>query len=161
MINQLIQIIGEEAALFEEFLHLLDRQKEVLVANDTARLEELTELQRLKLSEARALTRRREQTIAAIQEANDIEGDLTVSRLLEYADADQSARLSRLQQTILELNDNITRARNTNAMLLNRSREYISRTMAMLARLNQPEPTYGRKGTVAQGSSTLAVDRRI
>jgi hypothetical protein len=160
MINKLIQIIGDEAALFEEFLGLLDRQKEALVANDTARLEEVTELQHRKLAESRALTRRREQTIAAIQAANAIEGDLTVSRLLEYADADQSQRLAQLQQTIIGLNDNIIQARNTNALLLNRSREYISRTIAMLARLSGSEKTYGRDGAAPQGGTTLVVDRR-
>ena len=66
MINQLIQIIGDEAVLFEEFLGLLDKQKKALVANDVEELDRVTELQRQKLSESQKLNRRREELIAAI-----------------------------------------------------------------------------------------------
>lgn len=161
MINELIQIIGDEAVLFEKFLGLLDRQKEALVANDTARLEDITRQQQDALTESRALSRRRERAISAIKAANEIEGDVTVTRLLDYADADQSQRLAQLQQTIVGLNDNITDARNTNAMLLNRSREYIARTIAMLGRLSCSEKTYGRTGAAPSGTTNLAVDRRV
>ena len=59
MINQLIQIISEEAVVFEDFLALLDRQKEILVTNDVDGLNEITEQQRLKLAESQRLNRRR------------------------------------------------------------------------------------------------------
>jgi hypothetical protein len=161
MIDQLIKIISEEASLFEEFLRLLDRQKELLVANDTDGLNEVTAELNAKLTESRLLNRRREEIIAAVKEANAIEGDVTVSRLLEYADRDQSERLTQLQKTILGLNDSITEARNTNAMLLNRSREFISRTMNMLSRLSSPNSTYGRDGAAPHTGGTIAVDRRV
>ena len=161
MINQLIQIISDEALLFEEFLKLLDRQKDALVANDTERLNQTIELQQQKLLESQNLSRRREEVVAAIKKANAITGDVTVSRLLAYADEDQSQRLIKLQEILLGLNDRVTEARNTNAMLLNRSREFISKTMTMLSRLHSPDKTYGKRGAAPQGHATIAVDRRI
>jgi hypothetical protein len=161
MIDQLIQVISDEALLFEEFLQLLDRQKEALVANDIDRLNKVTQLQQQKLLESRTLDRRRDQLIAAIKADQAIEDDISVSRLLEFADADQSSRLTQLREAILDLNDRISETRNTNALLLNRSREYISRTMSMLARLHTPDKTYGRRGATGHESAALAVDRRI
>ena len=161
MINQLIQIISDEALVFEEFLKLLDRQKEALVANDTDALNEITRLQQAKLLESRVLNRRREETIAEIKKADLIDGDVTVSRLLEHADEDQSQRLSVLQDAIRDLDERITEARNTNAMLLNRSREFIARTMTMLSKLNKSEPAYSRTGIGSPETSTIVVDRRI
>jgi hypothetical protein len=161
MIDQLIQVISDEALLFEEFLQLLDRQKEALVTNDTDRLNQVTQLQQQKLLECRALDQRRERVIAAIKADHALEGDLSVTRLLKYADEDQSHRLTLLRDTILGLNERISESRNTNAMLLNRSREYISRIMNMLARLHTPDGTYGRAGTARQERAALAVDRRI
>ena len=161
MIDQLIQVISDEALLFEEFLKLLDCQKEALVANDTDRLNQVTQLQQQKLLECRALDRRREKVIAAIQADNAIEGDVTVTRLIEYADENQSQRLTLLRDTILSLDERISETRNTNALLLNRSREYISRIMNMLARVHTPDGTYGRHGAARQESAALAVDRRI
>jgi len=160
MINQLIQVISDEALIFDEFLQLLDCQKEALVSNDTDRLNEVTRLQQQKLLQSQELNRRREQLIAALKEANAIDGDVTVTRLLEYADEDQSQRLARLRDAILALNDRISEARNTNAMLLNRSREFISRTMNTLSRLHAPSRTYGRSGVPSEGAA-VAVDRRI
>ncbi len=161
MIDQLIQIINAEALLFEEFLRLLEEQKLALVANDTERLVQVTQLQQQKLVESAALNRKRNGLIGALQEANKIEGDVTITRLLGYADEDQSQRLSQLRDAILALNERITSARNTNAMLLNRSREFIARTMNMLSRMHTPDQTYGRVGDAPRGNNAVAVDRRI
>ena len=161
MIDQLIQVIGEEAQLFEEFLQLLDHQKEALVANDTDRLNQVTQLQQQKLLESRALDRRRDKLIAAIKAENAIDGDVTVTRLLHFADESQANRLSQLRDALHDLNVRINDARNTNVLLLNRSREYIARTMSMLARLHAPSGTYGRHGAPGPESAALAVDRRI
>lgn len=160
MINQLIQIIDKEALVFEEFLHLLDRQKEALLANDTDLLNQVTGLQQQKLNESQVLNRQREEVIARLKEANALQGDVTVTRLLELADEDQSQRLVALRQAIYDLDEKVAEARNTNAMLLNRSREFISRTMTMLAKLNNPENTYSKNGVTSQSQTVLAVDRR-
>ena len=160
MIDQLIQVISDEAVLFEEFLGLLDQQKAALVANDPERIADVTEQLQEKLNESQRLNQRREKVISAIKSENAIEGDVTVTRLLDYADRDQSQRLAQLQQTILGLNASITEVRNTNAMLLNRSREFIARTMSMLSRLNSPDRTYSRDGA-ASSAAAIAVDRRV
>jgi hypothetical protein len=161
MIDQLLQVIGQEAHLFEDFLVLLDRQKQMLVSNDVTAIKEVTELQQQKIQESKRLNRLREKLIADIKAANAIEGDVTVSRLLDIADRDQAERLLKLKEIIFSLNDRITEARNTNAMLLNQSREFISKTMRMLSRINNPDKTYDNHGASPEGNSTVAVDRRI
>lgn len=161
MINQLIQVIGQEARLFEDFLALLERQKQMLVSNDATSLNEVTELQRRKIQESQRLNRIREKLIKEIKARVAIEGDVTVNRLLEFADRDQAEHLLKLQEIIFSLNDRITEARNTNAMLLNQSREFISRTMQMLSRINNPDKTYDNHGASSDAASTVAVDRRI
>lgn len=161
MINELIQVISEEALLFEDFLQLLDRQQQKLVANDVAGLNEVSALQQQKLIESQQLNRRREQIIAAIKSANAVEGDVTIARILQFADEGQAERLKRLRETIINLNESIGRVRNTNALLLNRSREYIARTMSMLSRVCNPDNTYNNHGSPGDGRRSLAVDRRI
>ncbi|UCC43448.1 MAG: flagellar protein FlgN [Candidatus Zixiibacteriota bacterium] len=161
MINYLIDVISREAALFESFLALLQEQKGMLVDNDVNGLNECTEKQHAMVVESRRLNQERESLVRKISEANRIEGDLTVSRLLEFADQGQSDRLKQLRELILELNEQITQVRNTNVMLLNQSRESIARTMAMLSRISTPEPAYDRGGAAPTAGSSIAVDRRI
>jgi hypothetical protein len=161
MINQLIDIISREAALFESFLELLERQKEMLVANNLDGLNDVVRQQHEKLVESKHLDEQREKLVAAIKKSRAIEGDLTVTRLLKLVDEDQAHRLSQLRDIIYGLNEKITATRNTNAMLLNRSREFIARTMEMLSKIKNPDNTYARTGKVAERGSNIMVDRRI
>lgn len=160
MINKLIEIITQEAALFESFLELLERQQRMLVENNVDGLNEVTELQREKLVETQLLNKERQELVEQIRVANDIEGDLNVTRLLELVDDDQAERLQQLRAIILNLNDKITHTRNQNAMLLNRSREYILKTMEMLSRINKPKPTYTPSGSTKDQELNVALDRR-
>jgi hypothetical protein len=160
MINRLIDILGREAALFETFLDLLEQQKRMLVANNADGLKEITERQREKLIESQMLNKERESVVEEIKRGNRIEGDVSVTRLLEFADESQAGHLMQLRTLILDLNDRITRARNTNAMLLNQSREFIARTMAMLSKINNPDHTYASDGVSTSAGSNVVVDRR-
>ncbi|MEW6413024.1 MAG: flagellar protein FlgN [Candidatus Zixiibacteriota bacterium] len=160
MINKLIEIIGREAAIFEAFLELLEKQQEMLVKNDAEGLSHITDLQREKLVESQLLNKRRLELVREIKIANNIDGDLNVTRLLDIVDQDQADRLQKLQRIILDLNDKITTTRNQNAMLLNRSRQYIMKTMEMLSRVNSPESTYTQEGSSKEHSKNIVVDRR-
>ncbi len=160
MINKLIEIIGREAAIFESFLELLEQQQKMLVENDADGLNRITDLQREKLVESQLLNKKRLELVENIKLVNNIEGDMNVSRLLEIVDQDQADRLQKLQKIILDLNDKITETRNQNAMLLNRSREYILKTMEMLSKINSPESTYKQPGTTVDRQANVAVDRR-
>ena len=110
MIDQLIGIIGREAAVFESFLNLLEQQKRMLVANDLAGLQAVTEKQREKLVESRMLNLRREQLVAQIKDANGFGEDVTVSRLLTVLDEGRATQLRTLRETIQGLNAKITQA---------------------------------------------------
>jgi flagellar biosynthesis/type III secretory pathway chaperone len=161
MINQLIDILNQEASLFETFLDLLDRQKQALVKNDVQALDEVTRRQQEKLIEGQRLSRARERLIDEISAANAIDGDLTVTRLLEFVDAEQASQLKRLREIVLSLNDQIVRTRNTNAMLINQSREFISKTMTMLSRVHHQDHTYDRAGGSDNGGHAVMIDGRI
>ena len=160
MINKLIEIIGREAAIFESFLELLEQQQRMLVENDADGLNRITDLQREKLVESQLLNKKRLELVENIKLVNNIEGDLNVSRLLDIVDQDQADRLQKLQKIILSLNDKITETRNQNATLLNRSREYIMKTMEMLSKINNPESTYKQTGTTVDRQANVAVDSR-
>lgn len=160
MVDQLIDILGKEASLFESFLQLLQQQQKMLVENDVEGLNGITDLLREKLVESRLLGRQREELVEQIRVANAIEGDLNVTRLLETVGRDHADQLATLRDLILNLSEKITQTRNRNAMLLNRSREYIARTMEMLSRLHTPGDAYAPLGAQPRQVANVAVDRR-
>jgi len=160
MIDRLIEIIGREAILFESFLALLEKQQELLVKNDVVGLNEITECQREKLVESQLLNKKREELVAAIKREKRVEGDLNVTRLLKLVDKNQAEQLKTLRNVINDLNGKINQMRNQNAILLNRSRKYIHKTMEMLAKLHQPDETYSASGANEPGHLNVAIDRR-
>jgi len=161
MINRLIEILGQEAALFESFLELLEQQQQMLVNNDREGLLLITDRQREKLVENQLLNNERVELTEKIKSANAIEGDLNVTRLLELVDENQAQQLARLRQVIYELHDKITEVRNQNAMLLDRSREYIARMMKMMSNLHGGSSAYRFDGVGTEGNNVVAIDRRV
>ena len=63
--------------------------------------------------------------LSRIKQDHTLDGDLTIARLAALADENQAARLMQLRSVILSLNEKINDARNTNAMLLNQSRDQL------------------------------------
>jgi FlgN protein len=160
LVNKLIELLGREATLFEAFLGLLDRQTEMLVANDIAGLNAVTERMREKLVESQLLNAQRMELVERIRVANAIQGDLNVSLLLEIVDSQQADQLQRLRSLLLDLNDRIGASRSRNELLLNRSRMYIARMMEMLAKVGKPEGGYTANGPQQTADMHLALDRR-
>jgi hypothetical protein len=160
MVDRLIEILGKEAGVFEDFLLLLERQQKALVTNNLDEIRLVTELQQEKLVESQLLSKQRESVIEEIKKANLVEEDLTVSRLIKMVDHYRADQLTKLRKSILMLNDRIIKTRNQNAMLLNKSREYIHRMMDMLSKVGKPEAGYTTSGTEQSIQVNVAVDRR-
>lgn len=160
MVNRLINIISREAETFETFLSLLQHQKDMLISDDLEGLRDVTRRQQETAMESRRLAKEREKLIEELRAELAVTGDLTLSRLLELVDDQQAEQLARLKDLIFSLNEEITRTRNSNVLLLNQSRDYIARTMTMLSRMHQPANTYRRPGREEARGNAVAVDRR-
>ncbi len=159
-VTLLIKIISQEASVFEEILMLLGQQQKLLVNNDVDGVNKTTALQREKIVESQPLNRKREELVSEIRSSNAIEGDLNVSRLIELVNEDQGNRLIQLRLIIGGLNSKINEVRDQNALLLNRSREYIAKTLDILSRLKNPNKNYTQNGSPVKSGSAVAVDRR-
>lgn len=160
-VERLTDIIGREAALFANFLDLLEQQQKALVANDVDDLARITESLREKTVHSQLLGQKREHVINEIRRTNAIEGDLSVSRLLEIVDREQADQLRQLRQTIFELHDQIAETRNRNATLINRSRDYVAKTMSLLAKVGKPGAAYAPDGVSETPGRAIAVDWRV
>ena len=160
MIDRLIETIGKEAALFEKFLDLLEQQQKMLIANDIEGLKHISETMRERTIENRLLNQQREHLVAEIKVTNSLEGDVNVSRLLEIIDDQRADRLRDLRRTIYALHDKISETRNRNALLINRSREYVGRTMQMLAQIEGSDGIYHATGAGSYDHQAVAIDRR-
>ncbi len=159
-VYELIEILREEASLFETFLDLLEKQQRALVENDLEEINRITGLQREKAVESRRLIRRREDVIGKLTLDGASSEDLTISRLIDSVASGQAIVLGQLRNSILDLNEKIINVRNQNTMLINRSRENIVKTMELISRIGAPNSSYQSQGKVESMRTNIAVDRR-
>ena len=160
LVYELIEILKEEAYLFETFLDLLEKQQRALVKNDLEEINRITDLQREKAVASRRLINRREEVIGKLTLDGASSEDITISRLIDSVASGQAIVLGQLRNSILDLNNKITDVRNQNAMLINRSRENIVKTMELISRIGAPDNGYQKKGKVEHMSTNIIVDRR-
>jgi flagellar biosynthesis/type III secretory pathway chaperone len=161
MVDHLIDIISREAALLESFFKLLERQKEMLVSNNLAGLNDVTREQQQAVLESQRLNTQREEALAEISCQESFEGDITLTRLTDVIDEYRANQLLGLRELILDLNRQIVDIRNSNAMLINQSREYIGQMMESLSKINCPDYTYSRNHMNSDNrGATVMVDRR-
>jgi len=161
LVYELIEILKEEASLFETFLDLLEKQQRALVKNDLEEINRITGLQREKAVMSRRLIKRREDVIGKLTLDGASNDDLTISRLIDSVASGQAIVMGQLRNSILDLNDKITKVRNQNAMLINRSRENIVKTMELISRIGAPNSSYQRQGKGESMRTNIAVDRRV
>lgn len=160
LVHELIEVLKEEASLFETFLDLFEKQQKALVKNDLEEINRITGLQREKAVTSRRLINRREDVIGKLTLDGASSEDLTISRLIDSVASGQAIVLGQLRNSILDLNEKITNVRNQNAMLINRSRENIIKTMEMISRIGAPQASYQNQGKVESIRTNIAVDRR-
>ncbi len=160
LVYELIEILKEEASLFETFLDLLEKQQRALVENDLEEINRITGLQREKAMESRRLIKRREDVIGKLTLDGASSEDLTISRLIDSVASGQAIVLGQLRNSILDLNEKITNVRNQNTMLINRSQENIAKTMELISRIGAPNSSYQSQGKVECMRTNIAVDRR-
>jgi len=160
LVSELIEVLKEEASLFETFLDLFEKQQKALVKNDLEEINRITGLQREKAVISRRLINRREDVIGKLTLDGASGEDLTISKLIDSVASGQAILLGQLRNSILDLNEKITNVRNQNAMLINRSRENIVKTMELISRIGAPDTGYQNHGKVESMRTNIAVDRR-
>ena len=160
LVQRLIEILKEEASLFDTFLELLEQQQKALVKNDIEELNKITERQREKIIESRILAKKREKVVEQLDANGNYDGNITVSQLINTVSGNQALMLGSLRDTILDLNDRINRIRTQNEMLISRSRENIMKTMELLGQFKAPNRNYQSEGKIDSTDTNVALDRR-
>jgi len=162
-ILQLIKLIGDEVVIFRDFLDYLNQQQEALVANDIEALERVTTQQEALARKTTAIEQQRRELVASISSDLDrSQEDLNLTELTKLVSTQQSEELHTLQETLLNLHDQISDQKAQNDFLIRKSMEYLNTTMAQLGLTeNTHSQSYSAESAPPRTSRTAAVvDRR-
>jgi flagellar biosynthesis/type III secretory pathway chaperone len=161
LLDRLISVIGGEAALFQKFLELLEKQQQALIQNDTEGLGSITEGLHAIVARSQKLERERAEVVEQIRITGSAEDDLNVCRICDMADENRSIQLKNLRETILGLYSDIEETRMRNGLLVEQSLEQIRHTLQLISRVPSRKETYRQKGEVFRDFAPLGIDRRV
>ncbi|MCL2204240.1 MAG: flagellar protein FlgN [Defluviitaleaceae bacterium] len=151
MIDQLIEILGEQNARCEELLGLALEKKDVIVQNDIDALQKITSLENMVISQNNRLERQRITLTADIAEVLGKGGQtLDITALIECMEGQpQQAPLiaagEKLRETLTKLKEH----NDINQSLIQNALEYVEyslnviRTSAQLAGPDYPDNAQG------------------
>ncbi|MBU1320579.1 MAG: flagellar protein FlgN, partial [candidate division Zixibacteria bacterium] len=124
--KKLTDIVSREVLQFELVLQLMADQQNYLVANDLENLNRVVKEQEEAILKVRELEKSRLLIIDEISDVTDDDSEnLTLTQIAKKLALPQAEKLQRLQKTLLDLHEKITRARSRNEFLIKKSMEHI------------------------------------
>ncbi|MBU2625506.1 MAG: flagellar protein FlgN [candidate division Zixibacteria bacterium] len=160
--KKLTDIVSREVLQFELVLQLMADQQNYLVANDLENLNRVVKEQEEAILKVRELEKSRLLIIDEISDVTDDDSEnLTLTQIAKKLALPQAEKLQRLQKTLLDLHEKITRARSRNEFLIKKSMEHIEGTVRLLASSGVDVPTYRESTNVAKPAQSIMVNRTV
>ncbi|MFH1893704.1 MAG: flagellar protein FlgN [Candidatus Zixiibacteriota bacterium] len=160
--KKLTDIVSREVLQFELVLQLMADQQNYLVANDLENLNRVVKEQEEAILKVRELEKSRLLIIDEISDVTDDDSEnLTLTHIAKKLALPQAEKLQRLQKTLLDLHEKITRARSRNEFLIKKSMEHIEGTVRLLASSGVDVPTYRENTNAAKPAQSIMVNRTV
>lgn len=163
LIQGLIELIRQEEVVLKQFLDLLQRQKEYLLANKIDLFRATVNQQEGLMQEIRDLEERR---VAKVRElaasAGMREDEVTLTHLIEITLGDVSGELKELKKNLGHLVERIRKMNRVNTLLIKRSLNFIQQSISWMIDSADIPQVYGPSGRAARQSSTnLMVNKTL
>jgi len=158
LIIELIEIINAEIRIFNRLLTLLRKEQAAIVEDDLEGIEASVAAQQEAAQEAHALEVQRLQVVEELSTRLDmVPGNVSLTRLIEALESEQSEELARMRETLLELNQKIRTTSDNNAFLIRQSMRYTERCLDILTGQPVGRGMYGQFGRARRGSRQRSV----
>lgn len=161
LIVKLIEIINAEIRCFHRLLELLREEQAAIVGDDLEGIERSVLSQQNVATEAQMLEAERVQVGEELSNRLNMEpGNFNLVRLLDVVESSQGEELSRMRETLLELNEKIRMTNENNAFLVRQSMRYTERCLDILTGQPTGQRMYGQFGRDRRSGKLSAVLNR-
>jgi flagellar biosynthesis/type III secretory pathway chaperone len=161
-VEQLISVVAMEAEHCERLLTLLRQQQRHLIEGKTEALQANVREQEAAIRRSRDLESRRQSLVKTIAQRQNLDNDLpNLSALIATLSDDYGRRLSALRTSMAQSIERLSKTKEQNKMLIERSLTNINEIMHMLAAANVAAGEYNGQpnGKTASAAAPLSVDR--
>lgn len=162
LINELIDILNKEAAIYEGVLKLSKNKTDTIVAGKVAELEGITRLEQSMILQMGKLEDEREKLIDRLSVQMKVAAeDITISSLEKLLQKEQAGRLrachKSLDRSLKELSD----TNELNSKLIKSSLDYIDFSINLLTNTSSAGNLYGNAGQTSNSKKRNFFDVKL
>ena len=150
-LTDLCAILQEQKAVLQNMLELAKEERQIIISGESDKLENMIRLELKELNKLGAIEKRRtELNLAICYEMNIPEKELTVTRIAEKANPDESAAIKKLQEELTPLIAEHTAINKENRQLIEAHIEYSQTMLELMVGPEDPlNNMYGGDGKAA------------
>lgn len=142
LLEDLISVLEKETLLYQEFLHLLKKERESISSFSEEHLNEIAEKNEL-VAALRNAEGVRGVILSGLGDEFDVKDlELTISYLIERLDEPYSSRLKNCANSLSHMVGEVSEFNRDNGVLIERSLKYINDSIRLLSGLTEERHTY-------------------
>ena len=151
MINQLIDILGEQTTRYEELLWLSLEKRDVIITNDVEALQKINHLENMVISQNQRLEKNRLSIVSDMAIAlNQKEDELTLAKMIELMEGkEEQLPLIEVRDRIKSVLGELREVNTQNGQLVHNALEHIEFTTNVI------RSSLGHQPTVYPGTDDL------
>ncbi|MCL2709097.1 MAG: flagellar protein FlgN [Defluviitaleaceae bacterium] len=158
MIEQLLELMNEQASRYEDLLGLSKEKRGVIIANDIEGLQKITHLENILVSQNQKLEKKRQGVIRDISQVmGKDETEMTLGALIglmegQAEQADLIKTGNRIRETLNELSE----LNGCNASLVDNALDYIEYSLNLIRSAVEQDPgVYSPKGEQPRNETNI------
>jgi hypothetical protein len=161
-VNELLTILEAEEALYRDLKKISDKKTDIIVKGKVTELENLVKLEQSLVLQLGKLEDKREELVSFISEKLNINSsDLSISRLMEYAEENQVDTFKSIQEKMKSTIYSLKAVNQLNSNLIRNSLEYIDFSINLVTAAAATDNNYGNSGQVNNPDKRSFFDARL
>jgi flagellar biosynthesis/type III secretory pathway chaperone len=162
MVNELINILNKEAAVYEGVLKLSRSKTDTIIAGRVAELEGVTRLEQSMILQMGKLEEQREELVDRLSVRLKVPAeDITVSSLEKLLEEEQAEKLKACRKTLGRVLKELSDMNELNSKLIRSSLDYIDFSINLLAGTQLAGNMYGNAGQASDSKKRNFFDVKL
>ncbi|NLD49162.1 MAG: flagellar protein FlgN [Clostridiaceae bacterium] len=161
-INELINLIAEQAGIYDDILKISRDKTDIIVKGKVIDLENITKIEQSLVIKLGKLEAKREDLVKEISKDLDLDPEeMIVSDLVDRLDSKQAEELKRLKDSLALSLKELKDTNELNSKLIKNSLDYIDFSINLYSNISTGENNYGRTGEVNDDKKKSFLDLKL
>lgn len=161
-LNALLDVLNEEANVYEKILQLSRDKTNIVVEGKVAELEKITKAEQTLVAKMGKLEILRESCVGDLAEQLNIKSsELTISELSKHLNEENAKKLIEYKNRMENILTELKKVNEANSKLIKNSLDYIDFSLNILSAASDTNNNYSNNGEVGEGKKKTFMDVKL